>query len=39
MINKLIGKLDNRNVDNFTSNFGLWIRRTFKIIYIAIINW
>ncbi|MBO5375993.1 MAG: 1-acyl-sn-glycerol-3-phosphate acyltransferase [Bacilli bacterium] len=29
MINKLIGKLDNRNVDNFTSNFGLWIRRTF----------
>lgn len=29
MINKLIRKLDNRNVDNFTSNFGLWIRRKF----------
>ena len=29
IINKLLGKLDNKTVDNFTSNLGLWLRRTF----------
>lgn len=32
MINKLMGKLANKNIDNFTSNFGLWARRTFHSI-------
>ncbi len=29
IINKLLGKLSDTSVDNFTSNFGLWIRRKF----------
>lgn len=32
IINKLLGKLDNKTKDNFTSNFGLWIRRTFHTV-------
>ena len=29
IINKLLGKLANKTIDNFTSNLGLWLRRTF----------
>lgn len=32
IINKLLSKLDNSTIDNFTSNFGLWMRRTFHSI-------
>lgn len=29
MINKIIRKMADSNIDNFTTNFGLWIRRKF----------
>lgn len=29
MINKFTSRLRNKSIDNFTSNFGLWFRRTF----------
>ena len=32
IINKLLGKLDNKTVDNFTCNLGLWLRKTFHSI-------
>lgn len=32
IINKLLGKLNNKNIDNFTSNFGLMMRRNFHSI-------
>ena len=32
ILNKLLGKLNNKNIDNFTSNFGLMMRRKFHSI-------